>query len=81
MKTGFKDPIEPKSMPRQSPKDGKNSPWTFTCPPYDERSSCFVNAGDKWGVGHRTPVGRFSATSPSPIPKGRVATLESDEVA
>lgn len=54
----FNDPIKPKEkIPKPTPKDSKNSPWDFRCPDYDERSSCFVNAGTEYGVGHRQPVG------------------------
>lgn len=54
----FKDPIAIKNQqPKDKPKDGKNSPWDFTCPQYDERSSVFVKAGTNYGVGHRQPVG------------------------
>ena len=75
-KSGFKDPI--------AVKEGKKlkSPWDFTCPDYDERSSCYVNAGSHYGVGHRQPVGHSAnpkSTSPV-LPKGRVNTMEVDEV-
>ena len=33
------------------------SPWNFDAPKYDQRSSCFVNAGTHHGVGHTQPVG------------------------
>lgn len=63
MKTTFKDPI--------AVKDGKRikSPWNFNCPPYDERTSCYVDAGSHYGVGHRQPVGHKGD------PKMRVATM------
>ena len=49
----FPDPIAVK------PKDKKvPNPWNFDQPSYDERSSCFVNAGSCYGVGHKTPVGK-----------------------
>jgi hypothetical protein len=58
MKKAFKDPAEiKKHEPRAEPKDGKNSPWDFRCPDYDQRSSCFVNAGTNYGVGINQPVG------------------------
>lgn len=58
MKSGFKDPIAIKKQdPKDKPVDGKKSPWDFTCPQYDQRSSCFVNAGTHYGVGHKQPVG------------------------
>jgi hypothetical protein len=76
MKTGFKDPI--------AVKEGKKikSPFDFTCPDYDERTSCYVNAGSHYGVGHRQPVGHEgNPASTSPVlPKGRVKTMQDDEV-
>ena len=50
MKTRFPNPIEPKGKEQKSP-------WDFTQPDYDERSSCYVNAGSHYGVGHKNPVG------------------------
>ena len=76
MKTGFHDPIEVKEGKK------KKAPWNFDCPPYDERSSCYVNAGSHYGLGHNQPVGREGnpkTTSPV-LPKGRVKTMETDEV-
>lgn len=52
METGFKNPIEPKGNSRD-----RKSPWNYEQPHYDERSSCYVNAGSHYGVGHRQPVG------------------------
>lgn len=43
--------------PEDKPKDGKNSPWDFRCPQYDQRSSREINAGTNYGVGYRNPVG------------------------
>lgn len=73
MKTGFKDPI--------AVKEGKKikSPWNYDQPPYDERSSCYVNAGTNYGVGHNQPVGKFKAGRYA-VPTGRVKTLETDVV-
>jgi hypothetical protein len=51
MKTGFYDPIEPKQ------KKNGDYPFEFKAPPYDERSSCYMKAGDNYGVGHKQPVG------------------------
>lgn len=78
MKTGFKDPLTPKKHePREEPKDGKNSPWDFRCPDYDQRSSDFVSAGTYYGEGHRQPVGREgnAKLTVDALPKGRVDTL------
>lgn len=67
MKTGFKNPIEPKES-----KEVK-SPWDFKQPTYDERTSCYVNAGSHYGVGHKCPVGHTSKPKSydSVIPVGR----------
>lgn len=72
LKTGFKDPIAIKDARKEK------SPWDFTAPPYDERSSCFISAGDHYGVGHRQPVGKFKAGSSHAVPQAGVATLEVD---
>lgn len=82
MKSGFNDPIAIKNQkPEDKPKDGKSSPWDFRCPQYDERSSCFVNAGTHYGVGHNQPVGHAgNPKSKSPVlPSGKVKTMEVDE--
>jgi len=82
MKTGFNDPISIRNQkPEDKPKDGKNSPWDFTCPQYDQRSSCFVNAGTHYGIGHKTPVGHEgNAKQRVPtMPFGRPNTMEVDE--
>lgn len=70
MKTGFKNPIEP--------KEGKKikSPWNYDAPQYDERSSCYVNAGTHRGVGHKQPVGKDKARAGGVIPTGRVKTMD-----
>lgn len=83
MKTGFKDPIAiKKQKPKDKPVNGKNSPWDYRCPQYDERSSCFVNAGTHYGIGHAQPVGKYSASdmTKGPIPFGRRNTLEVEEI-
>lgn len=78
MKSGFKDPI--------SVKEGKKMkfPWNFDCPQYDERSSCYVNAGSHYGVGHRQPVGHHgdpkSKVSTLPTDRRKVKTMKDDEV-
>jgi hypothetical protein len=76
----FKDPIAiKKQSPANKPKEGKNSPWDYTCPKYDERSSCFVNAGTHYGVGHNQPVGSEKHTASGGVPFGRVDTMRVDE--
>ena len=76
MKSGFKDPIAVKENKKMK------SPWDFTCPDYDERSSCYVNAGTHYGVGHNQPVGHEGnpKTSSPALPQGRVKTMEVDDV-
>lgn len=80
-KTGFKDPIAIKNEePKNTPRNGKNTPWDYRQPEYDERSSCFVNAGTHYGVGNKQPVGSHgTAKSSDVVPKGRINTLRVDE--
>ncbi len=63
------------------PVDGKKSPWDFRCPQYDERSSCFVNAGTHYGVGYTQPVGHSGDPKQHvpALPQGRVETMRVDE--
>ncbi len=80
--SGFKDPIDIREQRElDSPKDGKNSPWDFRCPQYDQRSSNFINAGTHYGVGRNQPVGH--AGNPKmrvdTLPYGRVNTMTIDE--
>lgn len=81
MKSGFKDPIAHKEKPKYAPVDGKKSPWDFTCPEYDQRSSCFVNAGTHHGVGHRQPVGHEGnpKSKTGILPEHQVKTMRDDE--
>ena len=78
MKSGFHDPIAPKVK-----EEKKNSPWDYRAPQYDERSSCFVNAGTHYGVGHKSPVGREGTphSRVSTLPFGRPKTMETDSIA
>jgi len=71
MDTGFNDPIKAKN----SKKSVKN-PWDFKCPDYDQRSSCYVNAGTDYGVGKNQPVGHAGNPSSSGVPMGKVNTLK-----
>lgn len=60
MKKTFKDPIAIKKQePKDKPMDGKPKPlgWDFRCPQYDQRSSCYINAGTYYGQGNKPPVG------------------------
>lgn len=74
--TGFRDPIADKK-----PK-AKKGPWTFTAPPYDQRSGCFLEAGDDHGVGFKQPVGHSGNPKEraSTLPKGRVKGRNVDYV-
>ena len=74
MKTGFKNPIEG--------KEGKSvkNPWSFDQTKYDERSSCFINAGTHQGVGKKQPVGTVTSSNDYAIPTGRVDTLKTYDV-
>ncbi len=80
MKSGFKDP---KAIKKQEPKDrteaDNKSSWNFEAPQYDMRSSCFVNAGTHYGVGHRQPVGSETHSTAPVVPMGRVNTMRTDE--
>jgi hypothetical protein len=83
MKTGFKDPIAIKNQrPEDKPKDKQTSlGWDFRCPQYDQRTSCFVNAGTHYGIGHKQPVGSMTHNNKGHIPTTReVTTMETDEV-
>jgi hypothetical protein len=62
------------------PKDGKNSPWDYRCPQYDQRSSNFINAGTCYGVGINQPVGHEGNPKKEGVPFGRVPTMRVDEV-
>lgn len=76
MKTGFKDPIAVKEGQH------KKSPWDFTQPHYDERTSCYVNAGTHYGLGHNQPIGHEGnpkSLAPT-LPHGRPKTLKVAEI-
>lgn len=73
-KNGFNDPIKAKDNPTRYPPD-------FKMPEYDKRSSCFVRAGEDFGVGYKAPVGKLGAPTMqgNAIPFGRVETMSTDE--
>ncbi len=82
MKSGFNDPLAIKNQkPQDKPKDGKKTPWDFTCPQYDHRTSSFVNAGTHYGVGKKQPVGNSGnpKTRVPTMPFGKVNTMKIDE--
>lgn len=58
-----------------------NSPWNFNCPPYDERASCYVDAGSHYGIGFKNPVGHKGDPKMrvATLPFGRPKTMEVDE--
>lgn len=56
------------------------SPWNFDQPEYDERTSCYINAGSHHGVGKRQPVGSEKHNMKNAIPIGRKPQLKVDEV-
>lgn len=76
MKTGF---TEPNPIPKEKKM---KSPWNFDCPAYDERTSCYVNAGSHYGVGKAQPVGHEGnpKSTVSALPRGKVNTLKVDKV-
>lgn len=79
MKSGFSDPLKIKKQePTDKPVDGKKSPWDFRCPQYDQRSSCFVNAGTDYGVGINQPVGHKGEPKQNApcLPRGKVTTMK-----
>lgn len=77
MKSGFKDRTEIKSQhPKDKPVDGKDTPWEFPKPEYDQRSSCFVNCGTNYGVGVKQPVGTENITNSYAVPLGRADTMK-----
>jgi len=79
MKTGFKETNAIKYQNKKDkPVDGKNSPWDFSCPQYDQRSSCFIKAGTTYGKGIKQPVGHMGnpKTEVPTLPKGRIKTLQ-----
>jgi len=45
------------------------SPWDFTQPEYDQRSSIYMNAGTHHGVGKRQPVGTEKQSGKPAIPQ------------
>lgn len=80
MKTGFNNELDPSIHEKSQPN---SKIWNFEQPPYDERSSCYVNAGCKRGVGHTQKIGKEKAVPSGAVPFGRIKTLsiEPDEAA
>ena len=79
-KSGFKDSTEIREQREKcEPENGKNSPWDFRCPQYDQRSSSFINAGTHYGVGRNQPIGTEKQTSGYAVPVGHPSTMRVDE--
>lgn len=59
---------------KPSKKEDGKSPWSFKAPSYDNRTSCSISAGNDYGVGFKTPVGKTKARglTEGPIPFGCV---------
>jgi hypothetical protein len=84
-KSGFADPDKIKSQrPEDKPKDGTPYPlgWDFRCPQYDQRSSCFVNAGTHYGTGINQPIGHKGEPKMrvDVLPYGKPTTMRVDQV-
>jgi len=45
------------------------SPWDFTQPEYDRRSSIFMNAGTNRGIGIKQPVGKEKPSGKFAVPQ------------
>lgn len=83
-KSGFYEPNAIKNQdPKCKPENGKNSPWDFRCPQYDQRSSNFINAGTHYGVGIPQPIGHEGnpKQTVSILPQNRktVRTMKDDD--
>lgn len=79
----FADPARIKiQKEKNKPQDAKpETIWDFRCPQYDQRSSCFINAGTHYGVGINQPVGHKGNPKEKVdvLPMGRVSTMRTDE--
>lgn len=82
MKSGFKNPIAIKKQhPKDHPNDAKSTWWDCQQPQYDQRSSCFVNVGTHYGVGHNQPIGHIGnpKSKVDVLPSGHHNGMEVDE--
>jgi len=81
--SGFADPARIKEQnPKDFPRNSIESPWDFSCPQYDQRSSNFVNAGSHYGIAMRQPIGHLGnpkAEVPT-LPRHRVNTTQDDDL-
>jgi hypothetical protein len=62
-------------------KEKAKSPWDYRMPHYDERSSCYMDAGTHYGVGFNNPVGHDGPVKQrvATMPFGHKLGMESDE--
>lgn len=56
------------------------SPWDFTQPVYDQRTSCYINAGTHHGVGKPQPIGTETHNMKGAVPVGRPPQLKVSDV-
>jgi len=80
--SGFADPIDIREQRElDRPKDGRDSPWDYRCPQYDQRSSNFVNAGTHYGTGRNQPIGHEGNPKQrvDVMPFGKPTTMRTDE--
>ena len=65
MKKILSDPIAP------SQKKNGMYPWSYVAPTKDQAHSGYLSAGNDYGVGFRTPIGKEKASGPEsgPIPQ------------
>lgn len=80
--SGFSDPLRIKEQNKKcQPENGVKSPWDFSCPQYDQRSSNFINAGTHYGVGVNQPIGHEGnpKSTVAALPRTRKDTLQDDD--
>ena len=72
----FDDPIASKVK-----KNKQSTSWDYRAPAYDERTSCYVDAGTHYGIGFNNPVGHEGPAKMrvATMPFGRPKTMETDE--
>lgn len=56
------------------------NPWNFAQPPYDQRSSCYINAGTNQGIGKTQPIGSKTVSNKLPFPTNTNKGIKVDEV-
>ena len=76
MKNGFNNPISVKNIKE------KKTPFNNPQLTYDTRSSCYINMGSHYGIGHKNPIGHEGNPKESveTLPKGRVNTMRVSEI-